>query len=412
MLLSFRAIYTSVQIYIKLKNYGRQRARVMRASPQAITNDGSPASPQDDGRAEKIATTRSARWVGSPVTWQEISCRDKLKFFDMWFVMTLVATSFVITVSSFNMFHFVGDMGTMQWHKLMTGMGCALLWINVLRYFKHNANYFVLIRTLQRGVPKVGRFLVGVIPVFLAYAIFGVVYFGNYTERFGSITDSMITLFAVLNGDVIRETYLDIDVIQPFVGQVYMYTFICLFIYVVLNIFIAIIEEAFLSTQAESTKKSKKSGSGDGGGGGGGGSGHTAHRLAAGGGGETKSQDVPVLGDAVTAVPTQGDAKDWNAFKELLHVVRNKLCIHVWGMCPFHHPFAVLPPCRHATLPPYHLAILPSCRLACHPPPIHIHIHIQFLSFYAHFSSSPSLSSSPSSFSFLNPHPYPLVRDG
>ena len=373
MLLSFRAIYTSVQIYIKLKNYGRQRARLMRASPRVITNDGSPASPQDDGRAEKIATTRSARWVGSPVTWQEISCRDKLKFFDMWFVMTLVATSFVITVSSFNMFHFVGDMGTMQWHKLMTGMGCALLWINVLRYFKHNANYFVLIRTLQRGVPKVGRFLVGVIPVFLAYAIFGVVYFGNYTERFGSITDSMITLFAVLNGDVIRETYLDIDVIQPFVGQVYMYTFICLFIYVVLNIFIAIIEEAFLSTQAESTKKSKRSG--DGGGGGGGGSGHGAHRLAVGDGGETKSQDVPALGDAVAAVPTQGDAKDWNAFKELLHVVRtpNMLCIirggiHVSG-------------CIRLSFPPSlrRLAALPPCWPFIYPPPSHTHTHTRFL---------------------------------
>lgn len=389
MLLSFRAIYTSVQIYIKLKNYGRQRARLMRASPRVITNDGSPASPQDDGRAEKIATTRSARWVGSPVTWQEISCRDKLKFFDMWFVMTLVATSFVITVSSFNMFHFVGDMGTMQWHKLMTGMGCALLWINVLRYFKHNANYFVLIRTLQRGVPKVGRFLVGVIPVFLAYAIFGVVYFGNYTERFGSITDSMITLFAVLNGDVIRETYLDIDVIQPFVGQVYMYTFICLFIYVVLNIFIAIIEEAFLSTQAESTKKSKRSG--DGGGGGGGGSGHGAHRLAVGDGGETKSQDVPALGDAVAAVPTQGDAKDWNAFKELLHVVRtpNMLCIIRGGasVCLFHHHFAALPPCRLAGHSFTHLPVILILILDSFSRP--------------HHSSSSSSSSS-----------HPLVRDG
>ena len=85
----------------------------------------------------------------------------------------------------------------------------------------------------------------------LGYAFFGMVCFGSYSDRFESFSASMITLFAVLNGDVIRETFLNLDNGGfPVVSQLYMYSFICLFIYVVLNIFIAIIEEAFFSAWA------------------------------------------------------------------------------------------------------------------------------------------------------------------
>mgnify|MGYP001081898345 CR=1 FL=1 len=37
---------------------------------------------------------------------------------------------------------------------------------------------------------------------------------------------------------------------HPFVSRVYLYTFICLFIYAVLNIFVAIVEDAFFASKA------------------------------------------------------------------------------------------------------------------------------------------------------------------
>ena len=61
-----------------------------------------------------------------------------------------------------------------------------------------------------------------------------------------------MTLFSVLNGDVIRETFMDLTPDFPVVGQLYLYTFTCLFIYVVLNVFIAIVEESFFSTRKRS----------------------------------------------------------------------------------------------------------------------------------------------------------------
>ncbi|ETV92184.1 hypothetical protein, variant 4 [Aphanomyces invadans] len=61
-----------------------------------------------------------------------------------------------------------------------------------------------------------------------------------------------VTLFAILNGDVILDTFASLHADFPFVGAAYLYSFIALFIYVVLNIFIAIVEEAFFATRSHS----------------------------------------------------------------------------------------------------------------------------------------------------------------
>lgn len=43
-----------------------------------------------------------------------------------------------------------------------------------------------------------------------AYALFGVVYFGDYTSRFGTLQMALVTLFSITNGDVVRESFKDL----------------------------------------------------------------------------------------------------------------------------------------------------------------------------------------------------------
>lgn len=83
----------------------------------------------------------------------------------------------------------------------------------------------------------------GVAPVFMAYTLFSVVMFGNTVPRFENLTvgtalitpraltpyahctlhtwqEAMITLFAVLNGDVVRDTFMALLPHHPITGQV------------------------------------------------------------------------------------------------------------------------------------------------------------------------------------------------
>ena len=134
-------------------------------------------------------------------------------------------------------------------HRLLGSLGCSLLWVNLVRYLQYNRNYYMVILTIRYAAPRVLRFLVGVLPIMMGYAFFGMTYFGSESDRFSTFGASMVTLFAVLNGDVIRETFLNLFPVYPVISQIYLYSFICLFIYVVLNVFIAIVEEAFFMSR-------------------------------------------------------------------------------------------------------------------------------------------------------------------
>ena len=137
------------------------------------------------------------------------------------------------------------------WHRLLHATALLLLWSCLVGYLEHNQHIFSIVLTLKWGTPRVLQFLLGVSPIFIGYALFGTMYFGNRIEGFGTLSNSMITLFSLMNGDVIMDTF-DAMELHHFIvsGKVYLYSFTSLFTYVVLNIFIAIVEEAFFATQS------------------------------------------------------------------------------------------------------------------------------------------------------------------
>ena len=124
-------------------------------------------------------------------------------------------------------------------------------WISGIQYFEMFPEYYALILTLRKSAPRVLAFLLGVLPVFLGFAYFGVAYFSIGSDLFADVDHASIALFALLNGDVIHDVFDNLFPIAPFISRLYLYTFIALFIYAVLNIFIAIVEDAFFAAKQE-----------------------------------------------------------------------------------------------------------------------------------------------------------------
>jgi hypothetical protein len=54
--------------------------------------------------------------------------------------------------------------------------------------------------------------------------------FGDVSEQFGNITETLRTLFSVVNGDIIFDTFRSID-FAGIGGQLYIYIYILLFTY-------------------------------------------------------------------------------------------------------------------------------------------------------------------------------------
>ncbi|KAF1779338.1 Polycystin cation channel, PKD1/PKD2 [Phytophthora cactorum] len=93
---------------------------------------------------------------------------------------------------------------------------------------------------------RVMQFLVGVLPIFVGFVLFGTVMFGAKVPRFQSASSTATTLFSVANGDEIHDTFNDVAY-TPWIGQIYVYSYMILFSYVVLMVCIGIIEDAFFS---------------------------------------------------------------------------------------------------------------------------------------------------------------------
>jgi len=192
-------------------------------------------------RAKKRA--KNFRW--------ELDWKQKLKFFNVWFLISTSANIFNVLGAVFclNMFFGIGYQSTWRLPLALTGCGCMFTWFDLVQWFQHFPKYYELILTLKMSAPRVLRFCVGVSPIFVGFAMFGVSFFSTYSELFNDLGSAAVVLFALLNGDVIHDVFVDIHPAGAFISRLYLYIFVSLFIYAVLNIFIAIVEDGFFAAR-------------------------------------------------------------------------------------------------------------------------------------------------------------------
>lgn len=129
--------------------------------------------------------------------------------------------------------------------RLLTGGAAFFLWLGLLQWRGAVRQDFAIMKTFRVGAPQVAKVAFGVAPIFFGYTLFGLVYFGFDSTRFGYVTTSMVTLFSLMNGDAIRETFTDLAAFDIVTAQLYLYSFIVFFIYVVCAVFVVIMANAF-----------------------------------------------------------------------------------------------------------------------------------------------------------------------
>ena len=134
--------------------------------------------------------------------------------------------------------------------EILVGFGCMLAYLNIGRYIEYAENYSTIFVTIKNALPKVARYLIGVTPIFLGFLFFGLCIFWR-SERFTNTSNVLIILFSLAQGDSVFDVFKDLSGLYFFIGQIYLYFFLIIFIVVVLNIFIAIIEEAYVTSKME-----------------------------------------------------------------------------------------------------------------------------------------------------------------
>jgi len=132
--------------------------------------------------------------------------------------------------------------------KYVVGLGAALCYVNLMKYLRFYPNFQTIINTLSKSIPYLILYFIGTLPIFLCFIVFAIANF-PYSERFYSFTRVILQLFGMMNGDSIRDVINDCLENSYFLGHIYIYLFNTLFICFVINIFVSIIEDSFVSSK-------------------------------------------------------------------------------------------------------------------------------------------------------------------
>eukprot|EP00240_Pyramimonas_obovata_P006555 CAMPEP_0118941710 /NCGR_PEP_ID=MMETSP1169-20130426/34471_1 /TAXON_ID=36882 /ORGANISM="Pyramimonas obovata, Strain CCMP722" /LENGTH=162 /DNA_ID=CAMNT_0006886539 /DNA_START=1 /DNA_END=486 /DNA_ORIENTATION=- len=106
---------------------------------------------------------------------------------------------------------------------------------------------------MRRGLPVVLRFIVGSFPVFMGFACLGLSLYSEHSIKFNSLRNSLMTLFSLMNGDVLLETVRDIQ--DGFMGDLYLVAFMCIFAFAILSVFVSIIQDSYQSAKKQTAQQ-------------------------------------------------------------------------------------------------------------------------------------------------------------
>ncbi|XP_055976824.1 polycystin-2-like protein 1 [Sorex fumeus] len=130
----------------------------------------------------------------------------------------------------------------------MNAVNLFFSWIKIFKYISFNKTMTQLSSTLARCAKDILGFAVMFFIVFFAYAQLGYLLFGTQVENFSTFVKCIFTQFRIILGDF---DYDAIDNANRILGPVYFVTYVFFVFFVLLNMFLAIINDTYSEVKEE-----------------------------------------------------------------------------------------------------------------------------------------------------------------
>ena len=159
---------------------------------------------EDDANLTEDMKTKKKRLM-KEANWDDLLFWDKIRLFDVWSLVSILANLLQVIGCWYSIFR---DRLDMDDADRILGAGCMLAWWTMLRYLLKTEQYRSMLSSFQKAAPFVFRALISTIPLFVGYAFLGMSIFWE-SRRFTNFSVSSYTLFALMHGDMIWDTYND-----------------------------------------------------------------------------------------------------------------------------------------------------------------------------------------------------------
>ncbi|XP_031434609.1 polycystic kidney disease 2-like 1 protein isoform X2 [Clupea harengus] len=130
----------------------------------------------------------------------------------------------------------------------MNAVNLFFAWIKVFKYISFNKTMTQLSSTLARCAADILGFAIMFFIVFFAYAQLGYLLFGTEVESFSTFNKCIFTQFRIILGDF---DYDGIERANRVLGPIYFFTYVFFVFFVLLNMFLAIINDTYSEVKEE-----------------------------------------------------------------------------------------------------------------------------------------------------------------
>ncbi|KAM3606549.1 uncharacterized protein V6R79_018486 [Siganus canaliculatus] len=130
----------------------------------------------------------------------------------------------------------------------MNAVNLFFAWIKIFKYISFNKTMTQLSSTLGRCAKDILGFAIMFFIVFFAYAQLGYLLFGTEVESFSTFAKCIFTQFRIILGDF---DYNAIDRANRVLGPIYFVTYVFFVFFVLLNMFLAIINDTYSEVKEE-----------------------------------------------------------------------------------------------------------------------------------------------------------------
>ena len=202
----------------------------------------------------KSCSKRAEAALGSALVaqyeWSELPWTVSLRFVPGWLVLTSTGLTFCLSDASYRIFNRYEYIPTTVADKLLLGVGGTLLWGSVLQFMAGDPRVFAVVTSIGVAAPRLLSYVVGVVPIFSAFVFFAISFWGTELGAFSTLSQATKTLFSLMNGDSIHEVLSLMKLKNVTVTALFAVAFMIISFYLIMNICIAIVEEAYFMAKS------------------------------------------------------------------------------------------------------------------------------------------------------------------
>lgn len=128
--------------------------------------------------------------------------------------------------------------------QIFVGIGTFLCWVSITKYIEHSSNISFFSRTIQHAGPNVIRHAINMLPFFIGFGMLGLAIFWP-TFRFRDPSIAYFSLFCIMLGDEISNTFQEVMQFDMIFGALFMFAWVFFSMSVMMNLFMIIIGDSF-----------------------------------------------------------------------------------------------------------------------------------------------------------------------